>query len=71
MISKQAVLMEIPIRMRCEKVTSWKEFDDLRRVIESQKVTDADLELIKKEIIARRDRMGLHFGMNKKGHGLW
>lgn len=54
MLTKAIVLREIPLRKWGGEYVPFKDFKDLKRVIESQKLSQEDLEFFRREIIARR-----------------
>lgn len=56
--TKEEVLREIPLFKRDGEYEIRPAFKELHRVIVSQKLTDFDLEFLRREIIARRQRLG-------------
>lgn len=62
MLTKEAVLREIPLRKYRGDVVHYKEFSDLKRVIESQMLTETDLDFMRRKILARAEKY-----KNKRG----
>lgn len=56
--TKEAVLREIPRFKKHGEYTVRPDFKDLYRVITSQTLTSFDLEFLRREIVARRERLG-------------
>lgn len=56
--TKEAVLREIPTFSRDGEYKIRPAFKELHRVLSSQKLTEFDLEFLRREIVARRKRLG-------------
>lgn len=57
MLTKESVLREIPLRRWGGEYVPFKDFKDLKRIIESQMMTQEDLEFFQREIVARRKKL--------------
>lgn len=56
--TKESVIREIPLFKRAGEYEIRPAFKELHRVLSSQKLTDFDLEFLRREIVARRKRLG-------------
>ena len=63
MLTKEEVLKELPLRKREGAVVTFAEFLDLKRMAESLKLGEDGLSFVKREVVARRERLGLVAGM--------
>lgn len=66
MLTKSDVLREIPLRAWKGEFVPYKEFVELKRMAESFRLEEAGLQFILKEIIARREALGLKGGTQAK-----
>ncbi len=59
MTTREAVILEIPTFKRANGYHVRPQFRELHRVLSSQKLTDFDVEFLRREIVARKKRLGL------------
>lgn len=57
-ITKESVLREIPLFSNGDHTKVRPAFRELHRVLISQKLSPSDLDFLKREIIARKKRLG-------------
>ena len=56
-MSKDELLRLIPLRKRGEQYVPAKDFQDIARILKSQKVDAQDLEFFHREIVARKQKL--------------
>lgn len=65
-MTKEDVLRELPLKKRLGEVYTWDEFLELERIVKTQRCSATDLVFIKKEIVAKRESLGLFAGLNRR-----
>ena len=64
MKNNKEALDELPLKWTKNGLETWEEFKDLKRIASCTKLSSTDHDLLRREIIARRDKMGLVRGVN-------